>query len=106
MLELLLAGVSGIAVGFVLCAVLLTRGIRSALESEESSSVQSMVEQLAANLVFIRVEQSDNLCLAYDASSGEFICQGANMQELLTNFGLRYPGKRGVLIESESEVTA
>jgi hypothetical protein len=102
MLDLFLVGVAGIAAGFALCTMLLARGIRQVMESEESESIQSIVEQLAANLVFLRVEQANNLCLAYDAVSGEFVCQGTNMQELLANFGQRYPGKRGVLVEPES----
>lgn len=31
----------------------------------------------------------------------EFVCQGADMDELNANFGKRFPGRRGVLIEPE-----
>ena len=59
------------------------------------------VTAILSKVLFMKTETHDNMIFAYDAMSGDFVCQGATMEELNANFGKRYPDRRGVLIEPE-----
>ena len=101
MFELLVALIFGMLIGFAAGMLLLARAIKKTLESEESESIQTLVEDMASKLVFLKVEQESNLFFAYDAVSGDFVCQGTTMEDLNVNFGKRYPTKKGILVEPE-----
>jgi hypothetical protein len=101
MLELLWVGIIGMMVGLVAGLLLLARAIKKTLDKEQTESIQELADRITKQLVFLRVEETPNLFLAYDAVSGDFICQGKDMTELNVNFGLRYPTKKGILVEPE-----
>ena len=101
MLEALFIVLLGIGIGFVIGMLLLARAIKKTLDKEQTESIQELADRITKQLVFLRVEETPNLFLAYDAVSGDFICQGKDMTELNVNFGLRYPTKKGILVEPE-----
>lgn len=102
MLDLLLVAVVFFVLGLCAGIILLARTIKKTLEDkEEAESFQEIVDDLTGKLVFLKVEQESNLFFAYDALSGDFVCQGTSMEDLSTNFGLRYPTKKGILVEPE-----
>ena len=68
---------------------------------EVHAEVEKDIQSLLSKILFMRVEKHDEGMFAYDATSGDFVCQGSNMEELNTNFGLRYPNRRGVIVEAE-----
>jgi hypothetical protein len=60
--------------------------------------------KLALNkILFMRIEEHDGRLFAYNAINSEFICQGANKEELGENFGKRYPEHKGVIVEPDKE---
>jgi ABC-type antimicrobial peptide transport system permease subunit len=101
MLETLFIVLLGIGIGFVIGMLLLARAIKKTLDKEQAESIQELADRITNQLVFLRVEQDSNLFLAYDAVSGDFVCQGSTMEDLNVNFGKRYPTKKGILVEPE-----
>ena len=67
----------------------------------EIKAVEKDVGKLLSNMIFMRTEKHNDIIFAYDAMSGDFVCQGNTLEELNKNFGERYPNRRGVLIEAE-----
>jgi hypothetical protein len=51
----------------------------------------------------MRVETHADTVYAYNAMNHEFVCQGKDMDDLNIQFGLRYPGRRGVIVEPDKE---
>lgn len=101
MLEALFIALFGICIGFVIGMLLLARAIKKTLNKEQAESIQQLAERLTNQLIFLRVEQDANMFLAYDAVSGDFVCQGTTMEDLNVNFGKRYPNKKGILVEPD-----
>ena len=67
----------------------------------EVREIEKDVTAMLSNVLFMQTEKHDDMIFAYDAMSGNFICQGATMEELNINFGKRYPNRRGVLVEEK-----
>ena len=101
MLEALFIALFGICVGFVIGMLLLARAIQKTLDKEQAESIQELADRITNQLVFLRVEQEANIFFAYDAVSGDFVCQGNTMEDLNVNFGKRYPTKKGILVEPD-----
>lgn len=101
MFEVIVIGLFGIGIGFVIGMLLLARAIKKTLDKEQAESIQDLADRIANQLVFLRVEQDANIFFAYDALSGDFVCQGNTMEDLNVNFGKRYPNKKGVLVEPD-----
>lgn len=101
MLDLLLIAVVVFVFGLLIGVLLLARGVQKAINKQETETIQMLAERIANQLVFLRVEESPNLFLAYDAVSGDFVCQGTTLEDLNVNFGKRYPTKKGILVEPD-----
>ena len=101
MLDLLLIALGVFVIGLLAGVVLLTRAVQKTIGKQEAEAIQELAERITNQLVFLRVEQDTNLFLAYDAVSGDFVCQGSTMEDLNVNFGKRYPTKKGILVEPE-----
>lgn len=68
--------------------------------------VKAMEKDLKATLskiLFMRIEEHEGRLFAYNAFNNEFVCQGADKEELNENFGKRYPDRRGVIVEPDKE---
>lgn len=87
--------------GLVVGMWLLVRGAQKAVDTKETETIQSLAERITNQLVFLKVDETPNLLLAYDVVSGDFVCQGTTMEDLTANFGLRYPNKKGILVEPD-----
>ena len=100
-MELLFGAVVVFVIGLLAGVVLLTRAVQKTVSKQEAEAIADLAERITTQLVFLRVEQDTNLFLAYDAVSGDFVCQGTTMEDLSANFGLRYPAKKGILVEPD-----
>jgi hypothetical protein len=67
----------------------------------EVKEVEKDVHTLLNKILFMRVEKHDDKMFAYDAMTDEFICQGISLEDLNKNFGIRFPNRRGILVEAE-----
>ena len=101
MFELLWTVIVVFTLGIIAGMFLLVRKVQNVISKQEAETIQSLAERITNQLVFLKVDETPNLLLAYDALSGDFVCQGKDMDELNTNFGLRYPAKKGILVEPE-----
>ena len=63
--------------------------------------VEKDVHKILDKILFMRVEKHGDKIFAYDATTDEFVCQGMTMEELNKNFGVRYPNRRGILVEAK-----
>jgi hypothetical protein len=101
MFDILLISVFVFVLGLLVGVLLLTRMVQKTIGQQEVEAIHQLAERMATQLIFLRVEETPNLFLAYDAVSGDFVCQGITMEDLNVNFGLRYPNKKGILVEPE-----
>ena len=66
-------------------------------EAEESGDTDSQRIQM-------KVEQHGDVLYAFRKDTDDFICQGANFEELRANFSKRFPNYTGSVEGSESEL--
>ena len=71
--------------------------------NRDIQQMESDIKKVLNKILFMRVEKHNELFLAYNAFNDEFICQGITMDELNANFGKRYPGYKGVIVEPDKE---
>ncbi len=88
----------------VFCTVLFVVWLWSRKVERELKQVEQDVNVLLNKVLFMRIEKHDEKIFAYDATTDEFVCQGTSMEELNKNFGIRYPNRRGILIEETPNV--
>lgn len=101
MFDILLIVVFVFIIGLLAGVVILTRAVQNTIGKQDADAIQQLAERLTNQLIFLRVEQDANMFFAYDAVSGDFVCQGTTMEDLNVNFGIRYPTKKGILVEPE-----
>lgn len=68
--------------------------------------VNNMHKEIAGvmeKIVFMRTETHANVIYAYNAMNEEFICQGKDMDDLNTQFGLRYPNRKGIIVQPDDK---
>jgi len=66
--------------------------------------VESSVE---SQYIILDLEQDNGQYFCYNTQTKDFVCQGQDMAEIVRNFRSRYPGKRGVIYNAETDaVTA
>ena len=68
--------------------------------------VNNMHKEIAGvmeKIVFMRTETHANVIYAYNAMNEEFICQGKDMDDLNMQFGLRYPNRRGIIVQPDDK---
>ena len=89
---------------FALCMVLVVGvWLYSRRLHREIKEMEKDIRMVMDKIMFMRIEKHDNKVFAYNAMSEEFICQGTDMDDLNANFGKRYPGRRGVIVEPKEE---
>lgn len=101
MFEIIVLVIAVFICGLAIGMWLLVRGVNRAVYTHKADTIQALAQQMATQLIFLRVEKDADLLFAYDAVSGDFVCHGATMKDLTANFGLRYPSKKGILVEPE-----
>jgi hypothetical protein len=66
--------------------------------------VEKIVE---SEYVILDLEHTGDQYFCYNTQTKDFVCQGRNMSEIVQNFKSRYPSKRGVIYNAETDaVTA
>jgi uncharacterized protein YpmB len=62
--------------------------------------VESSVE---SQYMILDLEHTDNQYFCYDTRTKDFVCQGRDMAEIVRNFRLRYPDRRGVIYNAATD---
>jgi hypothetical protein len=60
-------------------------------------------ESVESQYMILDLEQADNQYFCYNTRTKDFVCQGRDMSEIVQNFKLRYPGKRGVIYNAKTD---
>ena len=69
----------------------------------EINETEVYIKEEIGKIMFMRIEHHNNLLFAYNAFNEEFICQGSSLEDLNTQFGKRFPNRRGVIVAPEEE---
>lgn len=94
-----------VEIGLVLCIVLVVGVWMWARKiKKEVAEIESHIRTELSKIVFMHVEHHDNSVFAYNAFNEEFICQGADLEDLNIQFGKRFPNRRGIIVESEEKI--
>jgi hypothetical protein len=81
---------------------LISRKLQKVLKETEERLADD-VKKLMDRIIFMRTETHNNVIFAYNAITNDFVCQGKDMEELNSNFGLRFPGSKGVIVKPDEE---
>lgn len=102
-MDLLLSLLVGVAFGIVcgmIYVVYLGYKIKQETEAAEEH-IRTFAQNVIEKLIFLKIEEVPEGVFAYDAVSGDFVCQGKDIEELNVNFGKRYPNKKGVMVKPD-----
>jgi hypothetical protein len=88
-----------VIVAFNLLVLWLSRRI----EAHVSQELNEVVEELAQNrLIPLTIEQYQDQYLCYHSFTMDFVCQGADLDEIIEKFKTRYPGKSASLYNGDN----
>jgi len=68
----------------------------------QATLIHNAAMEALGNMIFLRIEDHDNMKFAYNAITSEFVTQGKDMDEVNINFGKLFPTMQGLLIEDET----
>lgn len=69
--------------------------------AQAADQIRDFANEVISKLVFLKIEEHPEGLFAYDAVSGDYVCQGKDMDALNEAFGKRFPHKKGVLVKPE-----
>ena len=75
--------------------VLLEEAMKEVEEPNEQQTLKDRVEN--GRIILLEVEVADNQFFCYNSKTNQFVCQGANVAEIIENFKQRFPGLNAVL---------
>lgn len=85
---------------------LVHRLFNSVQEFKEEQQAKEIFQQLKHEFddtILMYIEEVDEMTLAYDGKTHEFLCQGNTPEELVDNFKERYKGKKAKFIKFVNE---
>ena len=65
------------------------------VEEPKEDDIKTRVD--AGRIILLEVEVADNQFFCYNSKTNQFVCQGANVSEIIENFKQRFPGLNAVL---------
>lgn len=102
LVDLILAFVAGMGVAVWLMAYLVRRWVdrlrkllEEALAEEAGKTATSMAKEEAIasdKIIPLTVEFENNLYYCYNSKTNQFVCQGADVNEIIDKFKSRFPG--------------
>jgi uncharacterized protein YneF (UPF0154 family) len=102
-MEFVISLLVGMAIGFLafgIYVVYLTTKIKKEAAIAEEQ-IREYASSIIERLIFLKIEELPEGMFAYDAVTGDYVCQGKDFDELNLNFGKRYPNKKGVMVKPE-----
>lgn len=65
----------------------------------EAEAMRKDMQKVIDTILFMKIENHGETLYAYNALTGEFICQGKDLAELNQFFARRFPLSKGVIVE-------
>jgi len=82
----------GMFIGVVVLSFLINASLKNMqAQMSKDDIVNKALKAWKENMIPLSIEKEGDLFYAYNDETGEFVCQGANYQELNKNFKLRFP---------------
>lgn len=105
-MDFAIALIIGTGLGWVVAEIMVT-WFRWRHDQTLPSEAQIIQQELdSGNLIPLTVEVADNHYLCYNSITNEFVCQGANFDEIRERFKARYPDKNAAIHRGDSEAVA
>ena len=95
--------VVGMLIGMALAVLLIYLYIRG-LVRQVMAELDGHIERAANTLMPVTVERHNGVIFCYDKEDNQFICQGANLEEIRTAFKARFPEKTAYLDGGDEEL--
>jgi hypothetical protein len=99
-MEFFLVFLTGMAAAMLLLRWAINRAIDRMLERIAREDESDTVHLDATNME-LRVEFDHNIYFCYNVTDGAFVCQGANLAEIQSNFRSRFPGVNAVIVDGD-----
>jgi hypothetical protein len=99
-MEFFLVFLAGMAAAMLLLRWAINRAIDRMLERMAREDQEDTVVSDPANME-LRVEFDYNNYFCYNITDGAFVCQGANLAEIQSNFRSRFPGVNAVIVDGD-----
>ena len=99
-MEFFLVFLAGMAAAMLLLRWAINRAIDRMLERMAREDESETVHLDAANME-LRVEFDHNIYFCYNVNDGAFVCQGADLAEIQSNFRSRFPGVNAVIVDGD-----
>lgn len=88
----------------VLCFALFVWLVSRRLEARINRALDEVAEDLAQNrLIPLMVEQYGDQYLCYHSLTKDFVCQGADLEEIISKFKARYPDKAASIYNGDEQ---
>jgi 3'-phosphoadenosine 5'-phosphosulfate sulfotransferase len=65
---------------------------------ELKEAIQDLEQE---RLIALTIEVDQDTYFCYNSITKEFVCQGRDIQEIVKNFALRYPGKQAAIFDGD-----
>jgi hypothetical protein len=95
--------VVGILLGMAIAVLLIYLYIRG-LVRQVMKELDGHIERAANTLMPVTVERHNGVIFCYGKEDKQFICQGANLEEIRTAFKARFPEKTAYLDGGDEEL--
>lgn len=90
--------------GVVVATMFWRSVIRGIIERLIETKIQESLDE--RQCIEMRIELVDNMILCYNVENKEFVCQGADIMEVMDNFKKRYPQSSGTLTADDKDHAA
>jgi hypothetical protein len=87
----------------ICAAIMLADALIAHFNTKEINEIHAEVTKLLSTVIFMRLEVVGDTTFAYNAVTGDFVCQGTDLTELNVNFGARFPTSKGVIVAPEEQ---
>lgn len=99
MVEVIFFMFIGMFIGVVVLSWLINTSLKNMQQKTEDQFVDKALDIWKKHMIPLSVEKVNNLFYAYNDDSGEYVCQGADFNELQANFALRFPNNGSYIKE-------
>lgn len=92
------------AAGYLVLTLIVQPLLRRRFEAAVAPAKELLDKIEKGDLIPLKVEQHQNTFLCYHSLTNDYVCQGKDLEEIVTTFKLRYPDKSASLYEGEPAV--
>lgn len=69
-----------------------------------SRDANDLIQHIESKLIKLEVEFDKGIYFCYNAKNNEFVCQGADLKEIISRFKIRHPEKHAIIVSNDQTV--